>query len=123
MAAEEGIDQRVGKADDLDKRYHAGACDLPAMCMRKVFAPEDLPAGDGPLDGTEMCGKLTDSAWSRPPPHGADEGGDAAEIDLSHKEAYRRRCQPLPAAVVIAAEAQSLGLMLREQGGGAAWLS
>ena len=63
MAGEEGIHQRVRQADDLDEGHQAGACDLPEWRLGKVFAPEDLPAGDGPAVGAETCGKLTDAAW------------------------------------------------------------
>ena len=91
----------------LDNRRQTGACDLPERGLGKVFAPEDLPASDGPSVGAEALGKLADSAWCRPLPHGADEDDDGAEVDLSAEEAYRRRCHSLPATVAIAAEAQS----------------
>ena len=63
MAAEEGIYERVGKGGNRDNRHQAGACEPPERCLRKVFAPEDLPASDGlPIDA-EASGKLADAAW------------------------------------------------------------
>ena len=53
MTAEEGVDQRVGQADDLAEGYETGACDLPEGRLWEVFAPEGLPAGDRAFVGTE----------------------------------------------------------------------
>ena len=61
MTAKEGVDQRVGEADDLTKE--TGACELPEGCLWEVFAPEGLPAGDRAFVGTEACGKLANPAW------------------------------------------------------------
>src|SRR5580658_534069 len=63
MTAEERVHKRVRQAVDLDSRHKTGACDLPEMGLRKVFAPEDLPASDGPLINAEAFGELADSAW------------------------------------------------------------
>jgi hypothetical protein len=122
MAAEEGVHERVWQGDDLDNRREASACDLPERCLWKVFAPEDLPASDSPSVGAEACGQLTDLAWCRPLPQGADQDDDDAEIDLGTEEAYRGGCHSLPATVAIAAEAQSDKLWLRELEGSAPWL-
>ena len=88
MAEKEGIHQRIGQADDLGNRYEMGASDLPERCLRKVFPPEDLPAGYGPPVGAEASGKLADPAWCRPLPHGADYDDDGAQVDLWAEEAY-----------------------------------
>jgi hypothetical protein len=112
MAAEEGIHERVGKGSNLDNRHQAGLCDLPERCLRKLLAPQDLPASDGPPVGAESPGQLTDSAWRRPLPHGADYDDDDAEVDLWAEEAHRRRCRSLPATLAIAAEAQPETLCL-----------
>src|ERR1700722_7973829 len=63
MTAEEGIDERVGQADDLAEGDETGACDLPKGGQWEVFAPEGLPAGDCAFVGAEACGKLADAAW------------------------------------------------------------
>src|SRR5271165_6154026 len=112
MAGEEGIDKRVGKEEDLHDRHQPGPCDLPEWRLRKAFAPEDLPAGDGPPVGAEACGKLTDAAWRRSLPHGADQDDDGAQVDLWPEESHRRWCRSLPAAVAVAAEAQSEAFLL-----------
>ncbi len=123
MTAEEGVDQRVGEADDLANGQETGACDLPEGCLWEVFAPEDLPADDCAFVGTEACGKLTDPAWCRPLPHGADQDDDGGQVDLSAQEAHRRRRRSLPATVAIAAEAQSDEPGLRKLGGSALGLA
>jgi len=41
MTAEEGVDQRVGQADDLAKGYETSACYLPEGRVGEVFAPEE----------------------------------------------------------------------------------
>src|SRR5208282_3108373 len=122
MAEKEGIHQRIWQADDFDSRYEMGTSDLPERCLRKVFAPEDLPASDGPTVGTEASGKLADPVWFRSLPHGADEDNDDAQVDLWTEEADRRRCHSLPATVAIAAEAQSEALWLGKLEGSAPWL-
>ena len=38
MTAEEGVDQRVGEADDFANSQETGACDLPEGCLWEVFA-------------------------------------------------------------------------------------
>src|SRR5271166_6952981 len=106
MTAEEGVDQRVGQADDLAKGYQTSACDLPEGRVGEVFAPEDLPAGNRAFVGTEAFGELTDPPRRGPLPHGADEDDDGGQVDLSAQEAHRPRCRPLPATVAIAAKAQ-----------------
>jgi hypothetical protein len=88
MAAKEGVHKRVGEGNELDNRHQPGACDLPEWCLREMFAPEDLPAGDGPAVDAEALGQLTDATWRGPLPHGADEDDDDAEIDLWTEEAY-----------------------------------
>src|SRR6266852_1403011 len=123
MTAEEGVDQRVGQADDLAKGYETSACDLPEGRVGEVFAPEDLPAGDRAFVGTEAFGELTDPPRRGPLPHGADHDDDGSKVDRSAQEAYRRRCRPLPATVAIAAEAQSEALGLRKLGGSPARLA
>ena len=57
-------------------------------------------------------GKLTDPAWRRALPHGADQDDDGAQVDLGAEKAHRRWCDSLSAAVAIAAEAQSDALFL-----------
>jgi len=112
MTVKEGVHQRIGQADDFDNRYELGASDLPERCLRKVFAPEDLPASDGASVGTEASGKFADSAWCRPLPHGTDYDDDGGEVDFWAEEANRGGCRSLPATVAIAAEAQSEALFL-----------
>jgi hypothetical protein len=63
MAPEECVYQRERHAGDFEHRYQTSASDLPEWRLRKVFAPEDLPSGDGLPVGTDACGQLTDSAW------------------------------------------------------------
>src|SRR5271166_722958 len=117
MTAEEGVDQRVGQADDLAKGYETSACDLPEGRVGEVFAPEDLPAGNRAFVGTEAFGELTDPPRRGPLPHGADQDDDGGQVDLSAQEAHRPRCRPLPATVAIAAEAQPEALGIRKPGG------
>ena len=82
MAGKEGIDQRMWQSEDLDKRHQAGASSLPEWCLGKIFAPEDLPAGDGLPVGTESLGELSNAAWCSSLPEGADQEDGDAEIDL-----------------------------------------
>ena len=112
MTEKEGVHKGIWQGEDLDKWYQTGPFDLPERCLRKVLAPEDLPASDGPPVGAELRGKFADTPWRGPLPHGADEDDDDAEIDLWTEETYRRRCDSLPAAIAIAAEAQSEALCL-----------
>ena len=91
------------------------------MASEQSLAPEDLPAGDGPAVGAEACGKLTDAAWRRSLPHGADQDDDGTQVDLWPEESHRRRCDSL-LPVAVAAEAQSEALLLGELAGSAAWL-
>src|SRR5271166_1197330 len=105
MMAEEGVDQRVGQADDLAKGYETSACDLPEGRLWEVFAPERLPAGDCAFVGAEVFGELTDPPRVRPLPHGADQNDDGGQVDPSAQEAHRTGCHSLPAAVAITAEA------------------
>ena len=37
-------------------------------------------------------------------PHGADQDHHGTEVDLSAEKSHRRRCQPLPASIAIAAD-------------------
>jgi len=120
MAAEKGIHQRIWQAGDLDDGHQAGACDLPEWRLEKAFPPEDLPAGDGPAVGAEARGKLTDTAWGRSLPHGADQDDDDTQVDLGPKEADRRWCPSLPATIAVTAEAQFEALLLGELSGSAA---
>lgn len=119
MAGEEGIHQRIRQGDDWDDEHQAGACDLPELRLGKMFAPEDLPASDGPTVGAEACGKLTDAAWGGSLPHGTDEDDDGTQVDFGPEEPHRRRCDPLAAAVAIAAEAQPEALAFGELHGSA----
>jgi hypothetical protein len=75
-----------------------------------LLTPEDLPVSDDPAVGTEACEELMDTAWSGSLPHGADEDDDDAEMNLRTEEAYRRWGDSPPAALAIAAEAQSLSI-------------
>jgi len=109
---EEGVQEGVGQGGDLDNRLQAAACDLPEWCPGKVIAPEDLPASDGPSVDVEMLGEFAETTWCRPLAHGADKDDGGSEKDLSAEEAHRRRSHALPAAVAIAAEAQSDPLLL-----------
>src|SRR5271169_1113675 len=119
MTAEEGVDQRVGQADDLAKGYETSACDLPEGRLWEVFAPERLPTGDCAFVGAEAFGELADPPRGGPLPHGADEDDDGGQVDLSAQEAHRAGRRSLPATVAIAAEAQSEALGLRKLGGSA----
>src|SRR5882724_3398011 len=112
MAKEESVHEGVWQGEDLDKWYQTGPCDLPERRLRNVFAPEDLPASNGPSIGAEASGKLADATWCLSLPHGADHDDDGAQVNLGAEKAYRRRCRPLPTAVAIAAEAQSEALLL-----------
>src|SRR5260370_31214813 len=105
--AEEHVLERERQSDDLENRYQTSACDLPERSLRNVFAPEDLPASDGPFVSTEAFGELADSARLWPLPHGADQDDDGAQVNLSAQEAHRWWRRSLPATVAIAAEAQS----------------
>ena len=69
----------------------------------------------------EALGKLTDAAWRRPLPHGADEDDDGGHVDLAAEEAYRRWRRSFPATVAIATEAQSEAHWLGKLGGEATW--
>jgi hypothetical protein len=62
-AAEERGQEGEWKCADVDSQRQASACNLPERSLGKVFAPEDLPASDGPSVSTEERGKLADSAW------------------------------------------------------------
>src|ERR1700690_4228229 len=101
MTAEEGVDQRVGEADDLAKGYETGACDLPERRLWEVFAPEGLPAGDRAFVSVKAYGELTDPPWAGSLPHGADQDDDSGQIDLSAQEAHRGGRRSLPATVTI----------------------
>src|SRR5271157_1459418 len=90
MAEKEGIHQRIWQADDFDSRYKMGTGDLPERCLRKVFAPEDLPASDGPTVGAEARGKLADSPWRGPLPHGADEDDDGVTLFLQPSRSQQK---------------------------------
>src|SRR5579859_4090282 len=123
MAEKKGIHQRIWQAGEFDDRYEMRTCNLPERRLGKVFTPEDLPAGDGPPVGAEACGEVADSPWRGPLSHSADEDDDGAQVDLGPEEAHRRRRRSLPAAVAIAAEAQSEAQWLGKLDGGAARLS
>ena len=105
MAEKEGVYEGIWQGEDLDEWYQTGLFDLSERYLRKVFAPEDLPASDGPLIGAEASGQLADTTRCWPLPHGADHDDDGAQVHLRAEKAYRRRCRPLPAAIAIAAEA------------------
>ena len=87
-----------------------GKCSRQKVCQRMIVlssAPKraessQIRRGDGPC-------RMAVTRMTMTP-----------EIDLSPEEAYRRRCDSLPAAVAIAAETQSLALLLGKLGGGAA---
>jgi len=119
MAAEEGIHEGVRKGDVLDDRHQAGLRAFPEWCLRKVFAPEDLPAGDGLSIDAEAFGKLTGLTWRRPLPQSADQDQEGAQVDLPAEEAHRGWCRSLPAAVATAAEAQPDAQRLGQLDGGA----
>ena len=87
MAAEEGVDQRVGKAENLAEGDEIGACDPPEGHFGEVFASESLPAGDGGEVGTEAFGEFTDPPWRGPLPHGADQDDDDTSVNLPAQEA------------------------------------
>ena len=112
MAAEEGVDQRVGQAGDLAQGNEIGACDLPEGRLWEVLAPKGLPAGDCAFVGAEAFGEVTEPAWIGSLPHRADQDDDGAQVDLSAEEAHRGGRRPLPATVAITAEAQSEALKL-----------
>src|SRR5271166_2768096 len=112
MAEEKGFHDGIWQGEDLDKWYQPGPFDLPERCLRKVFAPEDLPASNGPSIGAEASRKFAHTTRCWPLPHGADHDDDGAQVHLRAEKAYRRRCRPLPAAITIAAEAQSKALWL-----------
>ena len=112
MAADERVQERERKGDDMGSRLQASACSLPEGSLGKVFAPEDLPARDGPPVGTEALGELTDSARCRPLPHGADEDDDGAQVHFSAKEANGGRSDSLPATVALTAKAEPDSLWL-----------
>ena len=109
---EEGDQEGGGQGGDLDNRLQTGACDLPEQCPGKLIAPEDLPASDGASVDAETVGEVAETTWCRPLPHGADKDDEGGDEDPSSEEANRRRCHSLPAAVAIAAEAQSDALWL-----------
>ncbi len=109
---EKGVHKREWQGDDRDNWLQTGACDLPEWCLGKQIAPEDLPASDGPPVDTETGGEFAETTRCRPLPHGADKDNEGGDEDLSSEEANRRRCHSLPAAVAIAAEAQSDALWL-----------
>ena len=123
MITEEGVYQRVREADNRNDRYEPSASNLPEWRPRKVFAPEDLPAGNGPPVNIETLGELTDSAWCWPLPHGTDEDHAGGDEDLAAEEAYRWWCDSLAAALAIAAEAQPDTLLFRLRDRDAAWLT
>jgi hypothetical protein len=114
MVGEEGIHQRVWQADDLDDRHQVGASSLPEWCLGKMFAPEDLPTGDGLPVSAESLGELSDAAGCWTLPHGADQDDDDAEINLWAEESHRRRGHSLSATVTIAAETEPEALWLWE---------
>src|SRR5271165_5092562 len=58
MAEEKGFHDGIWQGEDLDKWYQPGPFDLPERCLRKVFAPEDLPASNGPSIGAEASRKF-----------------------------------------------------------------
>src|SRR5271165_2228319 len=112
MAEKEGVHEGIWQREDLDKWYQTSPFDLPERCPRKVFAPEDLPARNGPSIGAEASGQFAHTTRCWPLPHGADHNDDRAQVHLGAEKAYRRRRRPLPTAITIAAEAQSKALWL-----------
>jgi hypothetical protein len=71
-----------------------------------VFAPEALPSNDGSSVDFEAFGKLAHWAGSRSLPQGGNQHDHGSEVNLTAEETHRRRCDPLPATLAVATEAQ-----------------
>ena len=70
LAMKERFGERSREADDLDGRQEATIATFQNGGLRKVFAPENLPARDGPPVGAEEPREFADSARRGPLPHG-----------------------------------------------------
>jgi hypothetical protein len=79
-----------------------------------MFAPEDLPTGDGLPVSAGSLGELSDAAGCWTLPHGADQDADDAEINLWAEESHGRRSYSLSATVTITAETEPEALWLWE---------
>jgi hypothetical protein len=119
FGAEECVQERQRQSDDVDHGYEASTRDLPERGLRNVVAPECLPSRDGRCVGTKECRKLTHAPRRRSVPHGADQDHQSTKVDLPAEKSYRRRREPLSAAVAITAEAEPVVILLWEMIGAA----
>ncbi len=102
------------KVDNLNNWHETATCDFPEWRPWKVFAPEHLSASQGSSIGANKLCEFADVACCGPLLHCGDQDDHRTEINLAPKETHRWRRLSRPAAVAIAAEAQSVALLLRE---------
>lgn len=89
-------------------------CQLSKRRLRKVFAPEHLPARNGSTVSAEMLRQLANAPWRGALSHGADQDDYGAEIHLRTEEPYRRWRNAIAATITVTTESSAGILLLRQ---------
>lgn len=120
--APEPLQQRPGQLLHRHRRTDPAPCRFPELRRRKVLRPPLAPPLDRPPVHAEPRVQLRRSARRHAMPHRCHDHHDRAEVELAPQKPYRRRREPLAAAVPRAAKAQPFVVALRQRRRACSWL-